>query len=222
MMPPFAYAESLAAIVARLAGGSQYCCEACEEETVTRSKALTPHQQAAIAWADPLIPHGRLAELLGVTYEQVRHTRHRVWQDGLVCRIYWVTCTYCGGLVASPQWAIRYHPACRLAAKEARRTRSRKKPIMTAAERAEAGRESDRRYYRAHPEKRRAAIARDAERLARTLATATRNHATWTPEEDAVVVACRGPEAFEAAAIGLGRTFNAVRLRAAKLRAKRH
>jgi hypothetical protein len=73
---------------------------------------LAPELMAAIAWADPLIPHHRLAQLLGVTSAQVGLTRRRVWRDGPVCRIYWVTCGHCGGLIAADGWTMRFHPWC--------------------------------------------------------------------------------------------------------------
>jgi hypothetical protein len=186
------------------------------------TKPLTDQLRAAIAWADPQIPHGRLAELLGVTYAQVRFTRRRVWRDGLVCRIYWVTCTHCGGLIAAASWATRYHPTCLAAAIDRDDLAATSGPVIEH----ESGTAStaQQRYYQNHPDRARIHVqrqlSRDATQQRVTAAAASRSYEPWTADEDAQVIECAGRAQLEHVALTIGRTFISVRNRRDVLRAR--
>jgi hypothetical protein len=63
--------------------------------------------------------------------------------------------------------------------------------------------------------------ARDAAQQHATIATAVRRNASWTADDDAVLMACRDRMELQAAAIRLGRTFKAVQRRRSVLRTRR-
>jgi len=175
------------------------------------TKPLSAEQIAEIAWSDPSISIRALAERMGVTFQQVRFTRERIRREGLVSKIYWVTCVACGNLIAARKAHANRHRTCPRPTPKTPQKRDR-------AQLRAAGR----RYIAAHPEQvlRNRAIrsARDQEQHVRTIATANRVMERWTAEEDARVIGCRGRAELEAAALAFGRTYLAVVQRRGLLR----
>jgi hypothetical protein len=160
------------------------------------TKPISAVQIAAIAWADPAIPNAQLAELLGVTFAQVRFTRERVKRDGIVCPVYWRTCVVCGGRIAAGRAHITRHRTCTKPAWVP------KTPPDPDHQRTQIA----------------AAIARRQHHQDETIATAQQRQARWTADDDARVIACRDLADLEATAIALQRTYIAVAERRGLLR----